>query len=126
VFTTRQTVISLLAVAALLAGAPAAGAHTNRFQSPTSSLAGTSEPRQDLRGPDAQDAARADQIAAQMKGFEPAPITAPEPAPVAAPSDDTPWAAIAGSIVLAFGLGAGAAAGLMYLRRARPSTLARS
>ena len=82
--------------------------------------------KQDLRGPDAQDAARADQIAAQMRAFEPAPITAPEPAPVAAPSDDTPWAAIAGSLLLAFALGAGAAGGLMYLRRSGPSTLARS
>ena len=81
---------------------------------------------QDLRSPDAQDAARADEIAAQMRSFTPAPIVVPEPAPAAAPSDDTPWAAIAGSIALAFALGAAAAAGLMYLRRTRPSTLARS
>jgi hypothetical protein len=119
-----RTTISLLAVAALLAAASTASAHSNRFDSPTSSLAGTSEPRQDLRSPDARDAARVDEIAAQMRAFKPAPITAPKPAPAAAPSDDTPWAPIAGSIVLAFGLGAGAAVGLMYLRR--PTTLARS
>jgi hypothetical protein len=119
-----RTTISLLAVAALLTGASSASAHSNRFDSPTSSLAGTSQPRQDLRSPDARDAARVDEIAAQMRAFKPAPITAPKPAPAAAPSDETPWAPIAGSIVLAFGLGAGAAVGLMYLRR--PSTLARS
>jgi hypothetical protein len=126
VFTHRRTFIALLAIAALLAGASTAGAHSNRWNSPTSSLAGTSEPRQDLRSPDARDAARVDEIAAQMRAFKPAPITAPQPAPVAAPSDDTPWTLLAGTLLAAFTLGAGAAASLMYLRRARPSTLARS
>jgi hypothetical protein len=122
----RTTISVLSAIALLGVTSAAAVAHSNRWDSPTSSLAGTAPPRQDLRSPDARDAARVDEIAAQMRAFTPAPITAPKPAPVAAPSDDTPWAAIAGSIVLAFALGAGAAGGMMYLRRARPSTLARS
>ena len=63
-------------------------------------------------------------LAAQMRTFTPAPIVVHESAPV--PSDETPWVAIGGSIAFAFVLGAGAAGGLMYLRRTRPSTLARS
>jgi hypothetical protein len=122
-----RTILSTLAAVALLGMTSAAAVAQQDLRMPdTRDAAIAATQMQDLRGPDAQDAARADQIAAQMRAFTPAPITAPKPAPVAAPSDDTPWAAIAGSIVLAFALGAGAAGGLMYLRRARPSTLARS
>jgi len=122
-----RTTLAVLATVALFGLTSAAAVAQQDLRMPdTRDAAIAATQPQDLRGPDAQDAARASQIAAQMKAFEPAPITAPAPAPVAAPADDTPWAAIAGSIVLAFGLGAGAAAGLMYLRRARPSTLARS
>ncbi len=122
-----RTTISVLATIALFGVTSAAAVAQQDLRMPDTRDAATAATQtQDLRSPDAQDAARADQIAAQMRAFEPAPITAPKPAPVAAPSDDTPWAAIAGSLLVAFALGAGAAAGLMYLRRSGPSTLARS
>jgi hypothetical protein len=115
-----RTIISTLVVVALLGATSAVAAPID--QRP----AGTTY--QDLRGPDARDAENAAAIAQRLKRFQLAQTTAPaqptQSAPVA--SDDTPWAAIAGSVVLAFGLGAGGAFGLMYLRRSRPSTLARS
>ena len=122
-FTARHTVISLLAAAALLAGASAAGASSPRFESPTSSLAGTTTPRQDLRGEQARDAARADQIAAQMRAFKPAPLMASKPAPSPAPSDNTPWAIIGISLFAALVAVGGA---VMYVRAPRRNTLARS
>jgi hypothetical protein len=120
-----RTIFSTLAAIALLGATSATALAQQDLRMPdTRDAAIAATQQQDLRGPDAVDAGRADEIAAQMRAFKPAPITAPKPAPAVTPSDDTPWAPIAGSIVLAFGLGAGAAVGLMYLRR--PSTLARS
>jgi hypothetical protein len=122
-----RTILSTLAAIALLGATSTAALAQQDLRMPdTRDAASAPTQQQDLRSPDAQDAARADEIAGQMRAFKPAPLVAPKPAPAAAPSDDTPWAAIAGSIVFAFALGASAAAGLMYLRRARPSTLARS
>jgi hypothetical protein len=97
---------------------------------PTSSLAGTTSatPRQDLRSPDARDAARADEIALAVKRFEavenvPAPerrywaypktepvVTAQSPAP----SDDTPWLPSALSIAAGLVI---AAVGAAEIRR---------
>jgi hypothetical protein len=98
--------------------------------------------RQDLRSPDAHDAAAlasrgveapapdtattdADRIAAlsceRMAAAygEPAPLTAPQPP---APSDDTPWLAIALSIAVALTIAAASATQLRRLRiRRRPS-----
>jgi hypothetical protein len=93
---------------------------------PTSSRAGTS---QDLRSPDAADAARAGEIARAMEHYErsqPAPAAARPASPPegdhrpAAPSDDTPaWPeiAFAGAVLLA------TAGGVVRvrLRRARPA-----
>jgi hypothetical protein len=121
-----RTAISLLAVAALLAVAPAAGAHPIRDASSTSSLAGTTSPAQDLRGEQARDATRADQIAAQMKRYQaarPEPISAPKPAPAPAPSDGTPWAVIGISLFAALVAAGGA---VLYVRLPRRNTLARS
>jgi hypothetical protein len=127
-FTPRRTVISLLAAAALLIGATTASARPlydapDRADSPTSSLAGTTTPRQDLRGEHARDAARADQIAAQMRSFTPAPLVAPKPAPAPASSDGTPWAIIGISLFAALVAFGGA---VMYVRAPRRNTLARS
>jgi hypothetical protein len=120
-----RTIISTLAAVALIGATSTTALAQQDLRMPDTRDAATAATQeQDLRGPDAQDAARADEIARQMRAFTPAPIVAPKPA--VAPSDGTPWAAVAGSIVLAFALGAGAAAGLMSVRRARPSTLARS
>ena len=77
-----------------------------RYAAPTSSLAGTTSdtPRQDLRSPDARDAADSERIAKAMEQYyatydEPKPITAlAEPAP-----DDSPFlliSVIAGGLAL--------------------------
>ena len=123
----RSILTTLAAIALLGATSTAAFAQQDLRMPDTRDAAAATTQQQDLRSPDAQDAARADEIAAQLKTYaeQPQPpIRVSVPAPVA--SDDTPWPAIAGSIVVAFALGAGAAGGLMYLRRTRPSTLARS
>jgi hypothetical protein len=122
VFTPRRTVISLLAAAALLIGATAASARP-LYDAPTSSLAGTTTPRQDLRGEHARDAANAQQIAAQMRQFKPVPLAAPKPAPAPAASDETPWAVIGLSLFAALVAAGGV---VMYVRLARRNTLARS
>jgi hypothetical protein len=124
VFTPRRTVISLLAAAALLIGATSASARP-LYDAPTSSLAGTTTPRQDLRGEHARDAANARQIAAQMRQFEAMPVVAPksEPAPAPAPSHDTPWALIGISLLAAIVAAGGV---VMYVRLPRRNTLARS
>ena len=122
-----RTILSTLAAIALLGATSATALAQQDLRMPdTRDAAIAATQKQDLRSPDARDAARADEIAAQWRTFTPSPLVAPQPAPAAVPADDTPWAAIAGSIALAFVLGAGAAGGLMYLRRTRPSTLARS
>jgi hypothetical protein len=119
---TRRTVISVLTAVALLAGGTTASAH-NRADAPTSSLAGTTTPRQDLRGEHARDAARADEIAAQMRSFKPAPLVAPKPAPAATPSAGTPWAVIGISLFTVLVATGGA---VLYVRASRRTTLARS
>jgi hypothetical protein len=122
-----RTVLTTFAAVALLGMTSATALAQQDLRMPdTRDAAAAATQSQDLRSPDAQDAARANEIATQMRDFTPAPLVTSNPAPEPVPSDDTPWVAIAGSIVLAFGLGAGAAGGLMYLRRTRPSTLARS
>ena len=121
-FTPRRTVISLLAAAALLIGATTASARP-LYDAPTSSLAGTTTPRQDLRGEHARDAANARQIGAQMRQFKPAPLVSPKPAPAPAPSDEAPWAVIGISLFAALVAAGGV---VMYVRVARRNTLARS
>jgi hypothetical protein len=79
--------------------------------------------QQDLRGEHARDAANAGQIAAQMRSFKPAPLTAPKPAPAPAPSDGTPWAIIGISLFGALVVASGA---VLYVRAPRRNTLARS
>jgi hypothetical protein len=120
-----RTVISILAAAVLLAAAPAAGAHPLRDNSPTSSLAGTTTPRQDLRGEHARDAARAGEIAAEMRAFKPAPLVDPKPAPASAPapSDGMPWAVIGISL---FGALVAVGGAVLYVRLPHRNTLARS
>jgi hypothetical protein len=122
VSTTRSTFIALLAAAALLVGAATASARP-LYDAPTSSLAGTTTPQQDLRGEHARDAANARQIAAQMRNFEPAPLVTPKPAPAPVPSDDTPWAIIGISLFAALVAVGGV---VMYVRLPRRNTLARS
>jgi hypothetical protein len=100
-----RAILSTLAVIALL-GATSAAA-----------LA-----QQDLRSPDAQDAARADQIAAQMRAFRPPPFVTPQPSP-APPSNDTPWAVIGLSVFAAL---LGTAVATLHMRQPRRNTLARS
>jgi hypothetical protein len=128
----HRTTLPHALVAALAAGALVASpalARPNdgvdRFDSPTSSLAGTTSPGQDLRGEHARDAARAAETPVQ-----PAPPTWPQdprpvitPAKVAPPaetgSDDDVWLLI-GIGLAATGIGAGAAAGVARYRvRAR-------
>ena len=121
-FTPRRTVISLLAATALLIGATTASARP-LYDAPTSSLAGTTTPQQDLRGEHARDAANAPQITAQMRHFQPAPLVAPKPAPAPASSDGTPWAVIGISLFAALVAVGGA---VMYVRLPRRNTLARS
>jgi hypothetical protein len=122
VLITRRTVISVLTAAALLVGGTTASAQS-RGDAPTSSLAGTTTPRQDLRGEQARDAARADEIAAQMRAFTPAPLVAAKPAPAPAASDGTPWAIIGISLFAALVAVGGA---VMYVRAPHRNTLARS
>ena len=60
--TTLQHTLAAALAASIVAATPALAAPTDRvdrFDSPTSSLAGTISPRQDLRGEHARDAARA-------------------------------------------------------------------
>ena len=111
----------------------------DRGDVPTSSLAGTTTPRQDLRSPDTRDAAReqvqdlrspdardaanAEQIARSMEAYyqsfdEPVPVapftsTAPTSAP---PADETPWLLIS---VLAGGLALVLSSTALVLRRRR-------
>jgi len=122
VVTPRRTVISLLAAAALLIGATTASARP-LYDAPTSSLAGTTTPRQDLRGEQARDAANASDIARQMRQFKPAPLVAPKTAPAPAPSDETPWAVIGISLFAGIVAVGGA---VMYVRAPRRNTLAGS
>jgi hypothetical protein len=76
------------------------------------------EPRQDLRGPDAREAARAAETSRAWERYytrylEPQP---PAPAPSPAPADDTPWLPIALSIAAAL---AAVGASTVHVRRRR-------
>jgi hypothetical protein len=104
------------------ATAHACRAHDDgRADARTSSLAGTTAPRQDLRSPDARDAANAERIALAMEQYystysEPKPATAPAaPAP-----DGSPWLLIS---VIAGGLALVLASTALIMRRRRPATV---
>jgi hypothetical protein len=128
----HRTTLQHALVAALAAGALVASPaiarpsdRVDRFESPTSSLAGTSSPGQDLRGEHARDAARAAETQIQPGQptwpLDPEPIV--KPATVAPPaetgSDDDVWLLI-GLGLAATGIGAGAATGVARHRvRAR-------
>jgi hypothetical protein len=95
----RMTIVTALAIALLTSamGGPAAASPTDlRTGMQTSSLAGTTS--QNLRSPDAADAARREQIALAQERYystygEPEPLpTAEPPAPV---DDPEPWLPIA-------------------------------
>jgi hypothetical protein len=99
-----HTLVAALAATAM-AASTAAAEPVDRYDSPTSSLAGTTE-KQDLRGEHAQDAAR---FNGQMPSRGTPPVysyEAPKPSPVSAPAakptggDTEPW------LILAIGLGA--------------------
>ena len=113
-FTLHNALIAAL-VALALSATPALARpvdHTDRYHSPTSSLAGTSQPRQDLRGEEARDAARlADQPAPHVVTEGPTAAAkaiprAAKPVPAPAHTDGEPW------LVLGIALGAAGLAGL--------------
>jgi hypothetical protein len=85
----------------------------------TSSLAGTiSHTRQDLRSPDSRDAARAEEIALAQERYD-ASYREPEPPVVAqspAPSDDSPWLPVALFVAAAFAVIAASAVGVGRVR----------
>lgn len=129
----RRTTLQHTLVAALAAGTVAASPalakpvdDVDRVDSPTSSLAGTSSPRQDLRGEHAKDAARGadEQLAPGQPTWplQPEPVAVPAKA-VAAPetgSDDDVWLVL-GIGLAGAGILAGGAAGVTrhYRLRAR-------
>jgi hypothetical protein len=109
------------ALAAITISAPALARPIDlRDDAPTSSLAGTTATaHQDLRSPDAVDAARQNEIELAIERYyssysEPEPLVAEAPAP--APDDDTPWLPIA--LVMAATLTI-VAASATHLRRLR-------
>jgi hypothetical protein len=139
--TTVRSIVACALACGLLATTMSAAAarpmDDGRGGVPTSSLAGTTSktPRQDLRSPDARDAARADRqdlrspdardaafqesIARTMEDYystygQPEPVK--EPAPAAAPHDDSPYVLIS---AIAAGLAVVLASGALMLRRRR-------
>ena len=142
---TIRSIVTCVLACGLLAittsSAVARPADDARYAAPTSSLAGTTSktpaacspnlpdaasmaclealttPRQDLRSPDARDAANAEFIARQMEQYYERlgtrePVAQPA---VAAPADDSPWLLVsvfAGGLALAL-----ASVALMYRRR---------
>jgi hypothetical protein len=120
----RPIITTLAAIALLGATSTAAVAQQDLRMPDTRDAAVAATQKQDLRSPDAQDAARGGEIAAQMKAFDetkPEPVPASKPVP--ASSDQTPWAVIGISLLAAL---VAVGAGVTYVRRPRPSTLARS
>jgi hypothetical protein len=139
--TVRSIVACMLAcglLATMTSTAAARPIDDARGGAPTSSLAGTTSPRQDLRSPDARDAANpvtqdlrspdardaahAEQIARSMEAYyesfaEPVPV-APfaSPAPVSPPGDDTPWLLIS---AIAAALAGALTTGVLTLRHRR-------
>jgi hypothetical protein len=108
-------------VALALAATPALARPVDRADSPTSSLAGTTQPRQDLRGEHARDAARAAEQPATAPVLWSYDYEAPTPHPATAatPSDDSHGPAIGGAIVGGLILAAGAA---VAVKRRRVAT----
>ena len=106
---TLQHTLAAALAASIVAASPALAKPTDRvdrFDSPTSSLAGTTSPGQDLRGEHARDAARAAEMQVQPGQptwpTDPVPVVKPAPAAPAAESgnDDDVW------LVLGIGLAA--------------------
>jgi hypothetical protein len=117
---TLQSAVIAALVALALAATPAL-ARPDRYESPTSSLAGTTQPRQDLRGEHARDAARAaeqPQTAPVYWSYD-YEAPAPHPATAAAPGDGKDGPAVGGAIVGGLILAAGAA---VAARRRRVAT----
>jgi hypothetical protein len=118
----RPTIVTALALTLLgitMTGPAAARPVDIHDDLRTSSLAGTtSTPRQDLRSPDALDAARQNEIELAIERYyqsygEPEPLPVAEaPAPV--PSDDTPWLPIGLAAAAALAI---VAASATHLRR---------
>jgi hypothetical protein len=143
--TLKHTLVAALAASAL-AASPAGAKPTDRvdrFDSPTSSLAGTTTPKQDLRGEYARDAARAaEQSGLQVPPVEPKadapfqvgqPTWPVDPAPAAKPvsavksapalktdGDNDVWLVL-GIGLAATGIVAGSAAGIARRTRRVPA-----
>jgi hypothetical protein len=124
--TTIRSIIACTLACGLLATttSAAAGCPTIPDGASTSCLTETTTtPRQDLRSPDARDAANAEQIARAMENYyesfsEPvptAPFTSSAPASTP-PADETPWLLIS---VMAGGLALVLASTALVLRRRR-------
>ena len=149
--TTLQHTLAAALAAGIVAATPALAAPTDRvdrFDSPTSSLAGTVSPRQDLRGELARDAARAAETIAPRQDLRgehardaaraaetqfmpgqptwathPAPVAKaakPVPAPVTGSGDDDIWLVVGIGLAATGIVAAGAAgAGRRHRLRAR-------
>jgi hypothetical protein len=119
---TLQNAILAALVALALAATPALARpadHADRYDSPTSSLAGTTQPRQDLRGEQARDAARAaEQPAPRVVTEGPTAAAkaiprAAKPIPAASHTDGEPW------LVLGIVLGTAGLAGVAAVAATR-------
>jgi hypothetical protein len=131
-------------LATTMSGPAAARPIDARADAPTSSLAGTTDPRQDLRSPDARDAASpvpqdlrspdardaasTEQIARSTEAYYqsfgvPVPV-APfsSPAPVSPPADETPWLLISAVAAALAGVLATGALALRHRRTTRVAT----
>ncbi len=149
--TTLQHTLAAALAAGIVAATPALAAPTDRvdrYDSPTSSLAGTITPRQDLRGEHARDAARAAEMTLPRQDLRgehardaaraaetqimpgqptwpthPEPVVKaakPAPAPATASGDDDIWLVLGIGLAATGIVAAGAAgAGRRYRVRAR-------
>jgi hypothetical protein len=133
--TLKHALVAALAAGTLTAS-PALGKPTDRidrYASPTSSLAGTTSPKQDLRGEYARDAARAAETETQFQvgqptwPVHPAPAAKPVKAVRSAPSpnhdgggSDDVWLVL-GIGLAASGIVAGSAAGVARRTRRVPA-----
>jgi hypothetical protein len=119
---TLVTVLALVLLGLTLTGPAAARPFDDTRQGlQTSSLAGTTS-KQDLRSPDAMDAARQNEIELAIERYyssygEPEPLPVAEaPAPVPA-DDDVPWLPIALAAAAALAVVAGSATHIRLRRR---------
>ena len=124
--TLQHSLVAALATSALVAS-PALAEQTdrvNRYSSPTSSLAGTVSPQQDLRGEHARDAARAAEP--QVEPRQPTrpihPVSAAKPV-IETGNDDDIWLVL-GIGLAATGVVAGSAAGAARHYRVRARRVA--